>query len=209
MVKMRIILLALFFLMKMVCFSQIDYEKGYFIRNNGDTINCLIKNSDWKYNPKKINYKLTANSVPAVSDISEMFEFGITGISQYNRFVVDIDTSGQKPAIADLYMSSQSEPEFSTETLFLKLLIDGKAKLYQYEDYRVKRFFLQADTSRLQQLIFKDYYLNGGAVEQNNSFRGQLYNLLRCKEITVADLKNIKYDDADISKIVLKYNLCR
>ena len=33
------------------CYSQISFEKGYYINNSYQKTNCLIKNIDWKNNP--------------------------------------------------------------------------------------------------------------------------------------------------------------
>ena len=41
-------------------YSQIRFEKGYFITNTGEHYEVLIKNVDWKNNPSAIDYKLNA-----------------------------------------------------------------------------------------------------------------------------------------------------
>jgi len=52
------------FLSIMLCFgmtisySQISFEKGYFINNTNQRISCYIKNSDWKNNPTEFVYKI-------------------------------------------------------------------------------------------------------------------------------------------------------
>lgn len=33
------------------CYSQISYEKGYYIDNSGQKTECLIKNNDWLRDP--------------------------------------------------------------------------------------------------------------------------------------------------------------
>ncbi len=40
------------------CFSQIKYERGYFIDNNDKKTQCFILNDEPKDNPTKIKYKL-------------------------------------------------------------------------------------------------------------------------------------------------------
>jgi len=49
-----------FLLMLTACFtySQINYEAGYFIDNNGKKTECLIKNVAWKNSPLNFEYKL-------------------------------------------------------------------------------------------------------------------------------------------------------
>jgi len=199
---MRFLLFALLFLMQICSFAQIGYERGYLIKNNGDTVNCLVKNKDWRYNPKKISYKVSETSETLVADINDIKEFGVLGISQYHKFIVNIDGSSQN--INDL--SYQREPEFSLDTLFLKLLVSGKAQLYKYEDGGGIKLFLKTDAGSIQQLIFKEYRAEGSAIEQNNTFREQLATLLENKDIILASLGNLKYRESEIAKLILAYN---
>ena len=38
-------------------YSQITFEKGYFISNDGIKTECFIKNLDWRNNPTEFEYK--------------------------------------------------------------------------------------------------------------------------------------------------------
>lgn len=51
-----LLLLALKF--SFVVNAQINFEKGYFISNDNEKIECLIKSIDWKNNPTEFKYKL-------------------------------------------------------------------------------------------------------------------------------------------------------
>ena len=75
------------------CFSQISYEKGYYIDNNNQKTNCLIKNIDWRNNPTEFEYKLSNNSESQKITIKSIREFGIDKISKYVRSTVNIDVS--------------------------------------------------------------------------------------------------------------------
>ena len=41
------------------CNSQISYVKGYYINDSNQKINCLIRNVDWRNNPKEFEYKIS------------------------------------------------------------------------------------------------------------------------------------------------------
>ena len=41
------------------CCAQISFEKGYYIDNSNQKVDCLIKNVDWKNNPTSFEYKLS------------------------------------------------------------------------------------------------------------------------------------------------------
>ena len=65
------------------CYSQISFEKGYYIDNSNQKTNCLIKNIDWKNNPTQFEYKLSENSESKKKTIESIKEFGINNISKY------------------------------------------------------------------------------------------------------------------------------
>jgi len=52
------ILFVLSVLITSSSFSQINFEKGYFIDNLGAKTDCYIKNIDWNLNPDTFDYKL-------------------------------------------------------------------------------------------------------------------------------------------------------
>ena len=87
------ILLFFAFIINMNTYSQILFEEGYFVNNEGQKISCLIKNLDWKFNPTDFEYKLIENSVPQKIDIKSVKEFGISNSSKYVRTNVNMDNS--------------------------------------------------------------------------------------------------------------------
>lgn len=82
------------------CYAQITFEKGYYINNSDEKIDCLIKNTDVKYNPDEFTYRLTENSESKKGTIKTIQEFGIYGKFKYSRHTVLIDFS--KSNIDDL-----------------------------------------------------------------------------------------------------------
>ena len=44
--------------------AQVNFDKGYFIDNNGQKTECLIKNADRGNNPSSFEYKLSESSEP-------------------------------------------------------------------------------------------------------------------------------------------------
>lgn len=191
--------IILFFISGLV-YSQITFEPGYLIDNNDNRINCLIKNYDWLYSPDQIEYKLNSSSESDYASIKNTKEFGVSDLI-YRRFTVEIDQS--KSNIHEL--SKLSSPDFLTETVFLKKIITGKASLYKGP--RDRFFFITIDSSNAIQLIHKEY-LHDGDVSVNNHYISQIYNNLKCDHIARDEIKNIRYNEKDLVKIVTKYNKC-
>ncbi len=107
------------------CSSQISFEQGYYITNSGQKVGCLIKNVDWKDNPREFYYQLSAEGEKNKATIEDVKEFGIENTCKFVRHLVKVDRSSDN--LSDL--SSTSEPVFTEEVLFLKLLVEGKASL--------------------------------------------------------------------------------
>ena len=52
------LLFLVFVLLHNHSFSQINFESGYFINNDGERIDCWIKNVGWGSNPNSFTYRL-------------------------------------------------------------------------------------------------------------------------------------------------------
>ncbi len=85
--------LLLFTILSFNIYSQVLFEKGYYINNVGQKIDCLIKNFDWKNNPTDIEYKLIENSDSKYENIKSIKEFGINNNVKYFRRILKIDKS--------------------------------------------------------------------------------------------------------------------
>jgi len=197
----------LFFLtiiLSLNCYSQISFEKGYYINNKNQKINCQIKNTDWKNNPTEFEYKLSENTEPQKATIKSVKEFGIDNISKYIRSTVNIDRSSEFIN----YLSNNKRPIFKKEELFLKVLVEGKSTLYQYVDGNLIRYFYNKDNSNIEQLIFKSYKTNENNIGKNNRFRQQLWNDLKCSNFKMSKIENLDYKKNDLVNFFVEYNKC-
>lgn len=184
-------------------FSQIIFEEGYFIDELNQINNCLIKNIDWMYNPSEFEYKLYPEDSVHKANILNVKEFGVTGVSKYIRAKVNFDKSNDN--INNL--GTERNPIFEEELVFLKVIIEGKASLFKYENAKFARFFYKMSDSNINQLVYKRYLVNGDIL-QNNLFRQQLINELKCKGITSRNVENINYNKKELERIFLNYNKC-
>ncbi len=185
------------------CFTQIKYERGYFITNSGEKNYCLIENMDWKNNPTKFLYKRTENSPIIEQTIEDISEFGITNEYVFKRFKVAIDRSSD----AQEFLSANKDPILKNETLFLKELVVGKAILYLFEEADFIRYFFSVDSSDVKQLIFKSYLDGDNTIKQNKTYKEQLWQYLRNPKISMRDIENTKYTTDDLSIVFKTYNL--
>ncbi len=198
------LLIILILILSFNTYAQISFEKGYFINNDDQKTNCLIKNIDWKNNPTDFQYKLSENEAPKTAYMKSVKEFGILGKLKYSKSLVNIDRSSEN--IDD--MSSVKNPIFKEELLFLKVLIEGKAALYFYEDENLKRYFYKTDQSEIEQLIYKSYLTPENNVAKNNGYKQQLWLGLVCQSISLKSIENTDYEKNNLVDLFVKYNEC-
>lgn len=186
-------------------FAQIKYEPGYFIDNEGLKTDCLIKNYDWKNNPVEIEFKLDASQASTIAPISSVSMFEILNESKFVREKVQIDRSSDQIS----KLSTFKEPNFTDEILFLKVLIEGSASLYSYEDRNLKRFFYKTEETPIQQLVYKKYSVGSSSIGTNATFRYQIRAGVNCEGIELKKIENLGYETRSLTKYFINYNECR
>ncbi len=194
-----ILTFILIFLFSFSTIAQINFQNGYFVDNNDLKINCFIKDIDWKNNPVSIDYKESENSAIQTASLNDIKEFGVADV-KYERKTVNIDRSSDR--ISSL--SFDRNPNFNQETLFLKILVEGDATLYKYNDKNLERYFYAIKNGQVQQLVYKRFYINSTQIKDNNQYKQQLTNSLTCKPIP----KNVRYSTSDLSEVFIDYNTC-
>ncbi|MCU0437063.1 MAG: tRNA modification GTPase [Raineya sp.] len=202
---MNIYLIALFLFFSCSQISaQIQFEKGYFINNNRDTIHCFIKNLDWKGNPKSFKYRYSDTSKVKTNSIDSVMEFGILDVVKYQRFNVEIDRSSEQINL----LSLDKAPIFEKEKLFLKVLIESHANLYYYESGNLRRFFYSTPQEPIKQLIYKSYRTGNNQIAKNTTFKQQLLKSFQCSSINIDDIKLLDYATKPLISLFIKYNNC-
>ncbi len=186
------------------CYTQTNFKNGYFINNQGNKQECLIKNIDWKNNPTEFTYKISKEGNTKVNSIRTVKEFGIYNTSKYIRKQVQIDKSIN---LIDR-LSENRRPNFKTEELFLKVLIEGKANLFSFEANNIKVFFYSTSKKPISQLVFKKYLVTKFLVGKNERYKQQLINNLKCNNLSIDEAKNVNYNSKQLTKYFIKYNNC-
>ena len=213
-IRMRTIFL---FFLVVQCFltvsGQVTFDKGYIIDNSGIKTECLIKNHDWRSNPKTIQYKLSEESPAVPASIDSIQAFGVDNYSKFVRATVKIDRS----PIDIGSLSDKRGPLWSQETLFLRELTCGKASLWVYTEDR-SWFFYSLDGSQPELLVYKQYYSQEKhayrqnhfqekiVIRENLEFKQQLYNYLRNENTKNVNLGKLRYDEKSLVKYFKLYN---
>jgi hypothetical protein len=200
-------LLFLTFLCSGISYSQIKFEKGYFLDSAGNKTECLIRNVDWLYNPTFFEYKADSNAPKSRKEVSEVTEFGIEHVIKYISTKVKIDRSSDN--LDDNEISNSFAPEWKEEQVFLKVLTEGDATLFSYEEQGFLRYFYKTDSSSIEQLIYKRYKKPGEiSFEYNRNYLNQLFAHVNCMHSPANSLENISYSSKALLNWFQKHNQC-
>jgi hypothetical protein len=188
-------------------YAQTKFEKGYFINNSGERIECYIEILDLFYTPTMFNYKISKETEKIKVSINEVKIFEIYDVVKYERYNVNIDRSSK---IID-EISANRKAIFNEEQLFLKVLVNGKASLFQYSEPNLNRFFFKKDNSKIEQLVFKTYRDGFDyVIKKNERYKQQLLNSLKCKNsLNIKKIKDLSYKKNKLSKLFIEYNRCK
>ena len=187
-------------------YSQTKFEPGYFINNNGKKTNCLIKNIGWRSSPTQFEYKLSENDTPKFATIKTIKEFSVGEIYKFERYTVQMDLFFEPSNKKEL--DKNPKPEYVEKTLFLRTIVEGKASLYLYDKNNFYKFFYTLENEVPKQLFYKKYLVDYRTTNENNQYKQQLFNNLKCKTISSEDALNTDYFKNDLINFFEKYNNC-
>lgn len=201
--NIKIIILILF---SSLCLAQKNrFEIGYYIDNQNNKIEGLIKNEGWDFNPTEFKFKVDSNSSTQVVALEEFQEFSVNGEYKFKKVAVKIDKSTDY--IED--DTSLKELKLVDEEVLLRVHIEGKANLYSYITKNYTRFFYNLDKNSVSQLSYKIYYdKKTEAYRKNETYKQELYNNLKCDKITQNIVEKTDYTITKLSDLFTLFNNC-
>lgn len=185
--------------------AQTDYESGYIIKTNGQRVDCLIKNEDWKGSPNTFNYKLEENGEVKIGNITNIKEFGSGENFKYIVKTLLVEQSSNNVG----KLTEDRNPILKEETLFLKLLVEGDASLYFTVKDNNNRFFYKMKEGEIEQLIYKRYTTFNKRIAENNRFKQQLVTDLVCSTLQNESFDKLEYKQTKLITLFEKYNACQ
>lgn len=181
-------------------YAQIIFENGYYIDKNNNKISCQIKNYEWKNNPTEIEIK--ENDTTRIIKINDINEFEV-GDLHYVKKTVKVD---KMEDVLDYNINYKSEPDFSTETVMLKVLLEGEANLFSYANGNILKFFYSTkEQPEVKQLIYKVYMVNDINSAKNTEYKKQLNQFLKDTPFE-KNVNSVEYNSSSLTKIFKKYN---
>lgn len=188
--------------MGVLSFAQIRYEPGTFTDNAGNKKDVLIRYEDLKDNPTSFQYKTEESAQPQQADLANVKSFEVYNRVKYLKASINVDQSSD-----DLNnLSTLKTPEYRKETIFLKILVDGKYKLYEYSSGSINRFFYSTENGEIKPLVYKMYQLDANKIAYNETYKSQLQDL-KCNGVS-QNYTNTTYTNSNLSKVFVKVNQC-
>ncbi len=182
-----------------------SYEEGYVITVAGDTLRGFIR--DKESGPmKRVSFKRNPSDKEVIdyqpSDVKSFY------LKRYNSHYlsagVDIDL---KPTDISRLEVDDPMPKVQHRTVFLNLLIGGKASLYGYTDESNKdHYFLQMNQDKIEELdLIRYLYTKRNAVIESELYKDQLKNRLTgCDK----DYTRTRFDEKSLRSVIRDYNKC-
>uniref|UniRef100_UPI00404A2F3E hypothetical protein n=1 Tax=Gelidibacter sp. TaxID=2018083 RepID=UPI00404A2F3E len=203
-ISIKLISFSLFFLFFYSLYAQNDFEKGYFIDIYGNKVDCLIKNLDWKNNPKEFIYKTSENGELKTGDLNSVKKFEILDNVIYIKGSVRAEINATKSNKLDY----SDKLDLKDEIVFLKLLVGGKLNLYMYNNSNSRLFYFQLENEPITLLEYKEYINSNEQITKNQNYKKQLWSLMQCKAIDINRVNNTDYVQSDLTSIFADFNTC-
>ncbi|MBU2930175.1 hypothetical protein [Winogradskyella psychrotolerans] len=190
-------ILFLFLLSSTTIFSQMNFQKGYFIDENNHKVSCLIKNKDWINIPENFDYKLTENDIVQTINFKDLQEFRIFNTDLfYIKYKLDQDLKNQKNEVI----------EAKGNFIFLKVLLKGEGSLYEY--FNDKSYFVYNLGDDDLKFLAAPIKKNKKGKIISDTFKSELYKNLKCDGFSVKTFKKLHYRQSELTKLFLEYNTC-
>jgi hypothetical protein len=133
--------------------AQENFKEGLYVTNAGDTVRGFIDQKEWSRNPTSFSFKRNiSDSERHDFDLSTVRYFSVAG-DIYVRYQGNVSMDQNTLKASDAF-----SPHFSTNPVFLKVLVRGKiATLFRYRDDLKSRYFLWTKLTGTEELIYRIY----------------------------------------------------
>jgi hypothetical protein len=185
--------------------AQIKFEKGFYIDQFADTIDCYVKNSGWTSTPNSFTIKSIGNdSVYSIdADVLELIQIG-NKVKFVNR-IVEEDISDNNPE----RIAIKRKVEYDQNQRILKVLIESKFSLYMVEEGEFKDYFYSEDDGAIKQLVNKKFTVTGSSFAKSNEYIKQLLRINTCETDELNGfVKNMKLTEDNLISYFLQINQC-
>lgn len=185
------------------CLAQKKILKGYIIDSYGIKKMVEIEDQEWIRTPKKFSIRFENSDSTFKVYPEDLQEINIENSIKYISRKIWYP---QKESDLNSIYGGNRIP-FVSNQIFLKVLIEGKYNLYEYNKDHNLLFFAnrQNDTiTCLNKYKYIDHKTNN--IREYNQYIGQLLEIFKNENPDFQDFNLIKYDLRDLSSLFKKFN---
>ena len=193
-----------------ISFSQSNFQPGYIVNNQGDTLKGYIDYRERTVNPVKVVFKPQLDHNSQVITVNDCSAYGVYKLETFHRFVVDISMSKEN----NTNPFHGLDTSVRRDTVFLKVLQSGEnVILYAYQDLLKKRFYMLDKDHKTPEELKRNIYIRDGnrpVFVTDNQFVRQLQDIKRRtnknKAIDEGKWMGIRYLESDLIKVAAEIN---
>lgn len=205
-----------FFFVFIHAFAQQNFTQGYIVKYPSDTIQGFINDRNWTLNPRKIEFKTTRESEATTTFTADQIRSFYTSYSDefYYGAIVYVDrTPFELGAILTPKEIGRRSSEFiRKDTVFLRVLVKGKATLLGLEDGRSQTHFYinKTDPDTTLELQYKRFRVDNAVgsdqIGTTKEYQIQLENYLSDYQAIMNKIKTTNYNEQALKKLFFSYN---
>lgn len=133
----------------LTAWGQKNFQPGWIVNNNGDTIKGVISYSQWVVNPSTIRFESSGKTV--TYSVSDLRAFGVNSTDFYRRFSL---TRHSLP-MNDIDNLPDDEQSITTSTEWARILVPGKYGLAEFRTEERPYFFIVEDDKATELVYYK------------------------------------------------------
>jgi hypothetical protein len=199
-------LLCLLMALPFLCAAQSNFQKGYLVKNSGDTLKGLIDYKEVLLNPVSVIFKETKESSAQEFLIKDVDAYTIDNQVSYKRFFVELSMSQIELRRLHIGLDKASKKD----SVWLQVLQEGNnVTLYYYRDSLKPRFYLKEKDAQTPVELVVQMYLNPKAntvVLTDNRYVNQLTNALEKYrpevKIKESQVSGLRYNEKELVNFV-------
>lgn len=177
--------------------AQSEFVRGQYTDKDNNTKECYVKVEKWNYIPSRFYIKANENSEEVKLSSEDINELIIERIAKFKLVEAEIDNKYVTPHTAKLVRNNK---------ILVKVLVEGKASLYQAEYNDGVLFWYSLNEGKLNLLKYRTYQNANGKEMEDYSYKSQIQADIKCDDVSLKDILSLKYTSKALTEYFTNYN---
>src|SRR4051812_42975610 len=200
----KLLFLSTFLFLALTLTAQKNYQPGWLVLNNGDTVRGQIDYRNWERNPRTIRFKQSQTAEATNYTVETLQSFEVAGEDYYLRAIVTKDMLPVKLNALEF----EGEQKMITDTVFVRSVIQGdRISLYELIDDK-PHYFIQQPGGTFEELIYQVYLSKSDRLHTvtHALYKDQLKRFAINNTSLRNRIDNSDYREKDLTSVIRKLN---